>query len=67
MTTSHKLEVKRLDFVWVICIIITAVILSDMFADKLDERIIKIGGLIEYLHTASLIIDDIEDSSILRR
>lgn len=26
-----------------------------------------IGGLIEYLHTASLIIDDIEDGSILRR
>ena len=47
--------------------IISAVISSDMFVDKLDERIIKIGGLIEYLHTASLIIDDIEDGSILRR
>ena len=38
-----------------------------MFAEKLDEKVLKIGALIEYLHTASLIIDDIEDGSILRR
>ena len=38
-----------------------------MFAEKLDEKVLKIGSLIEYLHTASLIIDDIEDGSILRR
>lgn len=64
---SRKSVVKRSGFVWVLYMIISAVISSDMFVDKLDQRIIKIGGLIEYLHTASLIIDDIEDGSILRR
>jgi geranylgeranyl pyrophosphate synthase len=49
------------------CFPILAVIISHMFAEHLDEKVIKIGGLIEYLHTASLIIDDIEDGSILRR
>lgn len=34
-------------------------LLSEMFSEKLDSRVIKIGGLIEYLHTASLIVDDI--------
>jgi geranylgeranyl pyrophosphate synthase len=44
-----------------------AVILSDMFVNKINSKVVQIGGLIEYLHTASLIIDDIEDGSILRR
>jgi len=44
-----------------------AILLSEMFSSNLDVKIIKIGGLIEYLHAASLIIDDIEDGSILRR
>lgn len=42
-------------------------LLSEMFSQSIDERVIMIGGLIESLHTASLIIDDIEDGSILRR
>lgn len=58
---------KKFDFAWVFLQLNLAILLSEMFSSKLDEKVIKIGGLIEYLHAASLIIDDIEDGSILRR
>ena len=38
-----------------------------MFKGESTPIVFKIGALIEFLHTASLIIDDIEDGSILRR
>lgn len=41
--------------------------IQDLFDVKMDEKVIKIGGLTELLHCATLIIDDIQDSSIERR
>jgi octaprenyl-diphosphate synthase len=38
-----------------------------MFDTQLKIEVMKVGGLIECLHSASLIVDDIEDNSIERR
>ena len=38
-----------------------------MFNRQAKDEVLKIGGLIEMLHCASLIIDDIEDGSLMRR
>lgn len=43
-----------------------AVIISELFIGrrhdgKIPSEVLLVGGLIELLHTASLIIDDIED------
>lgn len=48
--------------------LIMAIVVSEMFLGKLNEgcvpkEILLVGGLIELLHSASLIIDDIEDGS----
>lgn len=52
--------------------LIMAVIVSEMFIGvkeegKVPKQVIQVGGLIELLHSASLIIDDIEDGSLQRR
>ena len=49
-----------------------AIVVSEMFLGKSQEgcvpkEILLVGGLIELLHSASLIIDDIEDGSQQRR
>jgi geranylgeranyl pyrophosphate synthase len=52
--------------------LILAVIIYEMFAGpsqdgSIPREVLLVGGLIELLHSASLVIDDIEDSSLLRR
>lgn len=45
----------------------SALLIHDLFDHKFKEEAVRVGGLIELLHCASLIIDDIEDGSIQRR
>lgn len=47
--------------------IMLAILIEQLFEDQTRPEIVQIGGLIEMLHCASLIVDDVEDSSRQRR
>jgi geranylgeranyl pyrophosphate synthase len=47
--------------------VVAALLIHELFDHKFKEEAVRVGGLIEHLHCASLIIDDIEDDSVQRR
>ena len=42
-------------------------LISDLFREELSDDVIRVGGAVELLHNASLMIDDIQDGSVERR